>query len=1215
MDHSLASTGTRSNSTKTEGPSLRRLGLVAGLDLRESLRRPLFLLFAALLVWNGWLMSQGNWIYRSNSTSLGGQKAWVDSEFQIAYVFALISYMIVAFFVAVAAGMPLIRDAEHNVGDLLRSTPLRPGEYVWGKFLAAALACLLAVAVLPVSTGIFSHFLPDPGRPDMYGPFTLLNYARPFLLFLVPGVLFAAGVAFALGSFTARPILVFLFPVGAFLLCQNMFWRWLSPDIDPTLDAFLRAIDPSGFRWLRQTWLTVDRGLEVYNTQPVGYDAPFLLSRLGFVLAGLLLVDLARRRVAGSPHRLVRRRRAAAPAMAQDLPAKILPALSTLGMAVRRPGLLAGVRSVARFELAELRAQPGLYIFVPAILLFLHLLYRENYGYFFSSILLTPGTAAMSGMSYLTVALGLLFLFYTVESLERERTTGIAPVFYATPVPTGAVVAGKVIASLVVLGISLVGAFLMAAVTIAGQGQVAVEIAPFLKVWGFLLTPTMIVWIAFVAAVLALTRSRSATYGVSLVVLVVTVFLFLRGHMSWVGNWVLLGATVSGTATPWTDMGGFDIDRTAIVLNRLFVLALAALFGWTAGRFLHRRDRDRLHPVLRPAERRRTIWTAAALALPSLILGFTLYAQVNRGFQSEAVEEKRKEYWRKNLATWPSQPLPYITRVEMDLAFEPAERSFTASGFYDLQNQKDKPLHWFPVTGGTAWEGLSWTLNGRAWTPEDRSLLYVFHLPEPLAPGASLRLGFRYRGRMLPGVSRNGGEVPLGEFILPSGIILTGRNPDFVPVLGFNPRIGMDEDNRFEPQIFPPRHYEGITDSDLDRSAFTQRLRITAPADYTVNSTGVLTSEVVEDGRRTVVWESDYPLRVFNVAAGRWAVKRGAGTAVFYHPGHPYNVDSLLEALDGARRFYGSWYAPYPWRELRLNEFPAFAYYARGNATNIFFSEGVGFLVQPTPGNDMAFAIAAHEAAHQWWGHILAPGEGPGGIVLAEGAANFATLMLLEQMRGPQARINYATRIEATYGEARLPSTEKPLAQTLELEGRRGDVTVIYDKGAWALWMLYRQMGKDDFLAGVQQFFRIYHGNPDHPVIEDFVAVMRPYAQDKKAFDDLVRQWFFSIVTPEYRVDEAGKRQVGQGLWEVTARIENAGTGRMPVEVAAAQGRHFDDTGQVSPDYRDVRTTVVLGAGESKEIRLRCPFEPERVVVDPDAHVLQLQRPAATARL
>lgn len=1194
---------------------LSRLRLVAALDLGESLRRPLFLIFAVMMGWNGWLMAEGEWIFRSNSTSLGGQKAFVDSEFQIAYVFALITYFMVSFFVAVAAGMPLIRDAEHKVGELLHATPLRPGEYVWGKFLASFLACLAAVAVLPFATGVFSHLLPDAGNPDMYGPFVLLNYVRPFLVFLVPAVLFAAGMAFAIGAFTGRPILVFLFPIGAFLLCENFFWRWRPPDLDPAVDAFLCTIDPSGFRWLRQTWLTVDRGLAVYNHQPVGYSASFLLSRLGFALAGLLLVDLARRRVAGRLHRSPRVRREAAPGIAQGLPAAASASLSALAMRSRPPGFLAGAWSVLRFELRELRSQPGLYIFIPAILLFLFILYRETYGYFFSPLLLTPGVAAMRGMAFLLMGLGLLFLFYTVESLERERTTRVAPLIHASPVLSGAIVAGKVMASLVVLVIALVGAFLVAALSIAGQGQVPVEVRPFLVVWGLLLTPTLIVWIAFVAAILALTKSRSATYGVSFGALLVTAFLFIRGHMNWVGNWILLGATNSGTAVPWTDMGGFDIDGTALVLNRFFVLSLAALFGWTAGRFLHRRDRDRLHPVLPPAARRRTVLTFALLALPPLVLGFTLWAQVNQGFQGAAVEKQQKDYWRKNLATWTSQPLPYVTRVEMDVAFEPAARSFEVSGFYDLQNQKDKNLYWFPVTGGIAWDRLAWTLNGRAWTPEERSLLHIFRLPKPLAPGESVRLGFRYRGTMLLGISKNGGSLERDEFVLPSGILLTGRNPDFVPVIGFNPRIGVDEDNRSEPQIYPPHHYEGVTDTDLDRSAFTQRLRITAPAEYTINSTGVLTSDVVKAGRRTVVWESDYPLRVFNVAAGRWAVKRGPGTAVFYHPGHPYNVDSLLEALNGARRFYASWYAPYPWRELRLNEFPAFTEGARGNATNIFFSEGAGFLVQRLPGNDMAFSIAAHEAAHQWWGHIMAPGEGPGGIVLAEGAANFATLMLLEEMRGLQARIFYAARIEETYGENRMPSTEKPLAETLELAGRPGDVTVIYDKGAWALWMLYRQMGKNDFLAGVQEFFRIYHGNPDHPVIEDFVAVMRPHAKDKKGFDDLVQQWFFAIVTPEYHLDRLHKQRLPNGQWEATAWVMNAGTGRMPVEVAATQGERFDDKGGISPDYRDARTTVVLGAGEAREVRIRCAFEPEQVVVDPDANVLQLQRKAAAAKL
>ena len=40
---------------------------------------------------------------------------------------------------------------------------------------------------------------------------------------------------------------------------------------------------------------------------------------------------------------------------------------------------------------------------------------------------------------------------------------------------------------------------------------------------------------------------------------------------------------------------------------------------------------------------------------------------------------------------------------------------------------------------------------------------------------------------------------------------------------------------------------------------------------------------------------------------------------------------------------------------------------------------------------------------------------------------------------------------------------------------------------------------------------------------------------------------------------------------------------------------------------------VVLGKGESKDVVITCPFEPEQVVVDPDAKVLQLRRKNAVA--
>jgi hypothetical protein len=42
---------------------------------------------------------------------------------------------------------------------------------------------------------------------------------------------------------------------------------------------------------------------------------------------------------------------------------------------------------------------------------------------------------------------------------------------------------------------------------------------------------------------------------------------------------------------------------------------------------------------------------------------------------------------------------------------------------------------------------------------------------------------------------------------------------------------------------------------------------------------------------------------------------------------------------------------------------------------------------------------------------------------------------------------------------------------------------------------------------------------------------------------------------------------------------------------------------------------VTLGAGGSADVTIRCGFEPEQVVIDPDVQVLMLRRKAAVERL
>ena len=322
----------------------------------------------------------------------------------------------------------------------------------------------------------------------------------------------------------------------------------------------------------------------------------------------------------------------------------------------------------------------------------------------------------------------------------------------------------------------------------------------------------------------------------------------------------------------------------------------------------------------------------------------------------------------------------------------------------------------------------------------------------------------------------------------------------------------------------------------------------------------------------------------------------------------------MSAALGAARTHYSEWFYPFPWELLKLSEFPAFAGYAQGFPTNITFSEGIGFLTKSDPRSHAAFAVVAHEAAHQWWANILTPGRGPGGNMLSEGMSHYATILLHEEVYGDRYRIEFAKRIEENYGDDRFVDSERPLVKT---DGsRQGDTTIIYDKGGWVMWMLQEEMGRENLLAGLRAFIKTYRASADFPVIQDMLAVLREFAPEPEAFNTFAGQWFHDVVVPEYRLSEVTKERTGSG-WVVRGAIENAGTAHMTVDIAATASERWSDRGDdasrtvVRRDYRNARTAIELGAGESADFEITTDFDPERIVVDPDALVLQLRREVA----
>ncbi|HEU4335068.1 MAG TPA: hypothetical protein VFT32_11280, partial [Candidatus Eisenbacteria bacterium] len=677
--------------------SLSRLAAVFRVELAYAFRRPLVLFLALVLLLSGFGLSTGKMQISSGDSSVGGMKAWITSEFAQTQMMTYIVLLYYAFFLAAAAGLSLHRDRETKVDTLLHATPLRAGEYVWGRYLAVLAAFALLMLWQALVNAFFNHALPNGAAEEIRGPFLARSYLMPVATLGIPFLIFFAGFSMLVGERARSPVLVFVLPVAVLLACAFFLWTWSPSWLDPGVNRALQILEPSGYRWLQETYLRVDRGVAFYNREPVPYDAAFWLNRAWLVLFGLGAVVLTQRSMARAMRGAVRparpERRAdraeldsASPGLDAALPA----------MTASAPSFLASAAAVARGEARELLRHGGLYIFVPLILLQCLGNTLVATGAFDTPVLLTPGTTAVGVAGQITVFLCLLLLYYMVESLERDRATGLAPILYATPARTGALLLGKA-AALSLVGASVFLACLIACgIALAVQRTIPFSIVPYALVWGCLLVPTFLAWTAFVAAVYALTGNRLGAIALSLGALLFSGYRALTGGMSWAGNWPLWGVL------RWSDLGFMEADRSALVWNRIMVLGLAVLFGALAVRLFGRTTADAVRTVhrLRPRE-----WARQGRALlpyavvPAVACG-VLLVQVSQGPQGGAAKKARKDYWARNLKTWLDAPLPDIARADVRLRLDPRTSAIASDGTFTLVNPTDSVIARIPITGG-----------------------------------------------------------------------------------------------------------------------------------------------------------------------------------------------------------------------------------------------------------------------------------------------------------------------------------------------------------------------------------------------------------------------------------------------------------------------------------------------------------------------------------
>ena len=374
----------------------------------------------------------------------------------------------------------------------------------------------------------------------------------------------------------------------------------------------------------------------------------------------------------------------------------------------------------------------------------------------------------------------------------------------------------------------------------------------------------------------------------------------------------------------------------------------------------------------------------------------------------------------------------------------------------------------------------------------------------------------------------------------------------------------------------------------------TAVVRINLPAGDMAVTGGTPGEARTEGGRTVVEYRQDLPGKYITVAAGRLVPVDAPGVTRLRGHSVPRARAQAPAILAEASEMLGFFEAefgalPYPVLNLVLME---------GRTPGGHAPPGMVVLSQrpplvrhalrddPASFWDVPGFFLAHELAHQWWGHGVAA-RNYHERWISEAMAHYAAALWVRHKRGEEEFRRVMARMERW---ALRHSAQGPLQLGHRLGHLRGDSqiyrAIVYDKGAWVLHMLRRDVGEDAFrraLATVQR---------DHRFGKAGAAELRRALEAESGRDlaAFFAQWVEGTAIPELTVTRRTRGVGGQWETDVTVRGANVPP-KTPLEVAVvhASGREAE------------RVSLPAGGGT---FTIATSGRPRRIEVNADAGLL-----------
>ncbi|MEA3066232.1 MAG: hypothetical protein QOJ27_2693, partial [Sphingomonadales bacterium] len=488
-------------------------------------------------------------------------------------------------------------------------------------------------------------------------------------------------------------------------------------------------------------------------------------------------------------------------------------------------------------------------------------------------------------------------------------------------------------------------------------------------------------------------------------------------------------------------------------------------------------------------------------------------------------------------------PQPTISKVVLKVDLYPSETRALIRGRYVLANLTAGPISEVHVRiPPRDLELLGLAFPGAKLRVDDEDFGYrIYALDRPMAPGETRTLAFETR-RWQRGFRNSTNDTRL----VGNGTFLD--NLEIAPAIGMD-RFGLLQDRSKRRKYGLPAELRPAKLEDLAatrRSYFgggwsTADIIVSTEADQIPIAPGKKVSDAVAGGRRTARFVSDAPiLTFFSIQSARYAEKhrmhRGIDLAVYYHPGHPWNVDRMLDALAGAMDYYQANFGPYQFEQARIIEFPGYQSFAQAFANTMPYSEAIGFVADNSDPDKIDYVtyVTAHELGHQYWAHQIIGADMQGGTMLSETLAQYSALMVMKHRYG-EDKIRRFLKFELdTY----LRRRGGELVEEVPLERVENQQYIHYNKGSLVMYLLQERLGEAAVNRALRSMLARYRfkGAPYPRSIE----LVDAFRKEAKTPEDqaLITDLFERITLYDLKVGAPTAAKRADGRWDVTVPVE-----------------------------------------------------------------------------